>query len=187
MNLIVEQLNDDHRQLVRVLYHLDREIKALNGLGCSRASVEKILDILDYIQVYPEIWHHPTEDLIYEVLLQKNIPEPQRLADCIEDHGVLELLTENLHSYLEQFALGNDGVRSRLVKAGSDYVKRQLDHMEHEQQTLFPLMEEFLSDGDWDTIKQQLKSRQPSGRELQLEHYRSLYRNIADSSAITAH
>lgn len=187
MNLIIEQLKEDHRQLVRVLYHLDREIKALSGLGPASSSSEKILDILDYIQVYPEIWHHPTEDLIYELLLEKDIPEPSRLANCIEEHGILELLTENLHSYLDQLAGGNTGVGLRLIKAGSDYVKRQLDHMEHEQNTLFPLMEQYLDQGDWDTIKQRLKSQQRSMDGSSLQRYQSLYRGIAESSAITAH
>ena len=187
MNLIVEQLQDDHRQLVRILYHLEREIKALSGMGKADASMEKILDILDYIQVYPEIWHHPTEDLIYEILLQKDIPAPELLANCIEEHGILELLTENLHSYLDQLAAGNAGVRSRLIKAGSDYVKRQLTHMEHEQNTLFPLMERFMGQEDWEEIKRRLKSIQPPTGTADFERYQHLYRDIARSSPVTAH
>lgn len=187
MNLIIEQLNQDHRQLVRVLYHLEQDIKSLSGLGKHRASVERILDILDYIQVYPEIWHHPTEDIIYELLLQKDIPQPERLADCIEEHGILELLTENLHSYLDQLAAGKEQVKLRLIKAGSDYVNRQLRHMEHEQKTLFPLMEQYLDQADWEVIKDRLKSQQPLADPGQTARYQNLYRQIADSSAITAH
>lgn len=187
MNLIVEQLQEDHRQLVRVLYHLDREIKALSGLGNARASLEKILDILDYIQVYPEIWHHPVEDLIYEVLLQKEIPEPQQLANCIEEHGTLELLTENLHSYLDQVAAGKEELRLRLIKAGSDYVKRQLTHMEHEQHMLFPLMQRYLDQADWERIRERIKTRHAGVEDSRLQRYQHLYRDIADSSAVTAH
>lgn len=187
MNLIIEQLNQDHRQLVRVLYHLERAIKSLSGLGKPGASLAQILDILDYIQVYPEIWHHPTEDVIYELLLQKEIPNPERLANCIEEHGILELLTENLHSYLDQVAAGNDALKLRLIKAGGEYVKRQLDHMEHEQKTLFPLMEQYLDESDWESIRERLKSRQPIDDVRQVERYQTLYRQIAESSAITAH
>lgn len=187
MNLIVEQLHQDHRQLVRVLYHLDQEIKSLSGLGRTGTRIEKILDILDYIQMYPEIWHHPTEDVIYELLLQKAIPEPQQLADCIEEHGILELLTENLHSYLDQLAAGKTSVKPRLIKAAGEYVKRQLDHMEHEQHTLFPLMEQHLDHEDWQLIKERLNSRYPQVDTLQLQRYQTFYREIARSSAVTAH
>lgn len=187
MNLIIEQLNQDHRQLVRVLYHLEQGIKSLSGLTAGKASLERILDSLDYIQVYPELWHHPTEDIIYELLLQKDIPEPQRLADCIEEHGVLELLTENLHSYLDQLAAGDETVKMRLFKAGGDYVRRQLKHMEHEQKTLFPLMEQYLTADDWETIRQRLKAQQPLSDLPQAQYYQTLYRDIAAASAITAH
>lgn len=187
MNLIVEQLQNDHRQLVRVLYHLDREIKALHGLGGCKANLAAILDQLDYIQVYPELWHHPTEDVIAGLLLQKNIPEAEWLASCMEEHQVLELLTENLHSYLDQFAAGNSHVRSRLIKAGTDYVKRQLTHMEHEQHCLFPLMERYLQAEDWAQIKAHIKSMRPSAEDERVQHYQLLYRDIARLSPVTAH
>jgi hypothetical protein len=37
MNLIVEQLQADHKQLVRILYHLEREAKAFMGLNRTEA------------------------------------------------------------------------------------------------------------------------------------------------------
>ena len=187
MNLVVEQLQQDHRQLVRVLYHLEKAIKSFSGIGRGTASMESVLDILDYIQVYPEIWHHPVEDLIYEILLQKEIPEPQLLANCIEEHGVLELLTENLHSYIDQLAAGREEVRLRFVRAGSDYVNRQLTHMEHEQTTLFPLIDRYLNDEDWELIKQRIKSIQPAADQGRYKRYQSLYQDIASASVVTAH
>ena len=187
MNLIVEQLQNDHRQLVRVLYHLEREVLALSSLGKDRLSLEKILDILDYIQVYPEIWHHPTEDLICEILLQKSIPAPGQLADCMEEHGVLELLTENLHAYIDQLAAGKLDLRLRFIKAANSYINRQLTHMEQEQKILFPLIENYLDQQDWAVIKERIKTRRPLEDDGRLQQYRNLYRGIASSSAITAH
>ncbi len=185
--LILERLRDDHRQLVRMLYHLDKAIKGLAGLSQSRAGLDKILDMLDYIQMYPEIWHHPVEDLICEHLLQKPIPDPEVLASCIEEHGILELRTENLHCYLDQLAAGDEAVRPRLLKAGSDYVRRQLMHMEHEQNTLFPLMEAYLDAGDWEQIRDRIQTRLRPEQEPRLQHYRQVYQAIADTSAVTAH
>lgn len=187
MNLIVEQLHNDHRQLVRVLYHLDREIKALHGLGGAKANLAAILDQLDYIQVYPEIWHHPAEDFITELLMQKNIREADWLSACTEEHQILELLTENLYSYLDQYVAGKTEVRSRLIKAGSDYVKRQLSHMEHEQHCLFPLMERYLDEQDWAEIKAHLKSLRPAAEDERVYRYQALYREIAQLSPVTAH
>ena len=52
MNHVIEQLQEDHRQLIHVLYNLEREAKACSGLSPEDFSVEAILDIIDYIQVW---------------------------------------------------------------------------------------------------------------------------------------
>lgn len=187
MNPIIEQLENDHRQLVRVLYHLDRDIKSLHRQNQSKPNLAAILEHLDYIQVYPELWHHPAEDLIAGRLLEKDIPESSWLASCMEEHEVLEILTENLHSYLDQYAAGNTAVRSRLIKAGGEYVRRQLSHMENEQLCLLPLMKKYLQAEDWEQIKSQLMYLQHGEGHEALKHYQARSREIARLSPITAH
>ncbi|WP_101757692.1 hemerythrin domain-containing protein [Oceanicoccus sp. KOV_DT_Chl] len=191
MNLILQQLQSDHRQLVRVLYHLEREVKAYAGLSPASAGVEKILDILDYIQVYPEIWHHPAEDIIYQVLVAREAKAAEAVADIIAEHEVLELLTENLLAYINQLVSADTAnvahVRTRFIKATGDYINRQLQHMEQEQRRLFPLIEQYVDQQDWAQINVQLKSLQPVSGESGLDIYRSRYQSIASSSAVTAH
>ena len=186
MNLIIEQLHHDHKQLVRILYHLERELKAFNGLLKEAANMETILDILDYIQVYPEIWHHPTEDVIYEMLLQKDIPSPELLADALEEHAILELLTENLQANINAAVTDQDFSPARFIKSTTVFINRQLQHMEREQKNLFPLAEKYLDKSDWDVIKQRLKSQQQLRQESRLQQYESLYQDIANSNAVTA-
>lgn len=187
MNLLIEQLRDDHRQLVRILYHLEKEVKAISGLLKVSAKTETILDILDYIQVYPEIWHHPAEDVIFDMLLQKEIPEKQRLLDAMEEHDIMETLTENLHQHLNKAVAGGDFSPARFIKSTNDYISRQLQHMEFEQKYLFPLAEEYLQQSDWDSIKEQLKGLQHLVDEPRIKEFTSFYNSLANSSAVTAH
>lgn len=186
-NLIIAQLQEDHKQLVRMLYHLEREVKAVAGLQSGPGSLEAILDILDYIQVYPELWHHPAEDIIYEKLLQKPISDPQLLHEALEEHELLEILTENLHVHVNAVALSKDKPPMRFVKAASDYVGRQLMHMEFEQKHLFPLAENYLDSNDWQHINSSIKGLRQPADEPQLQAYSELYHDIAKSSAVTAH
>jgi hemerythrin-like domain-containing protein len=187
MNLIVEQLNEDHRQLVRILYHLEREVKAFGGLTKVASNLESILDILDYIQVYPEIWHHPTEDVIYEALLEKDIPDLKQLADTLEEHATLELLTENLQEYINLIAADRGVSVVRFIKSTHDYINRQLQHMEKEQKYLFPLMEQYLDQQDWKKIKQRLKGLQCLLEEPRLQKYQAFYKGLANTNLVTAH
>lgn len=186
-NLIIGQLQEDHKQLVRMLYHLEREVKAIAGLQPGSGSLETILDILDYVQMYPELWHHPVEDIIYEKLLKKAIPDPQLLHDALEEHELLETLTENLHVYIDAAALANDKPPMRFVKSTSDYVSRQLMHMEFEQKHLFPLTENYLDQNDWQDIKESMKLQRQLTDESRIQAYSELYRDIARGSMVTAH
>ena len=187
MTLIIEQLQDDHKQLVRALYHLEKEVKSVSGLLQGNASLEKVLDILNYIQVYPEIWHHPTEDVIFEKLLEKGVPGVDLLAQAMEEHGILALLTENLHEHVNRAAVGADFSPARFIKSTNDYINRQLRHMEFEQQHLFSMAEQYLQIADWADIKESIKGRQQLLEEPRLQEYGQFYKGIANSSAVTAH
>ncbi len=191
MNHVIEQLQEDHRQLVHVLYSLEREVKACSGLSPNNFSVEAILDIVDYIQVYPEIWHHPAEDALYEVLLDKDVGAAAVVAHLMEEHGVLELLTENLLEYINQIVVSAeadvDAVKVRFIKSTNDYISRQLHHMEQEQLHLFPLIEQHLTEDDWLIIKGRLRKQQQNQDEPKLEYYHSFYREIVSSTPVAAY
>lgn len=190
MNHVIEQLQEDHRQLVHVLYNLEREVKACSGLSPESSSLEAILDILDYIQVYPEVWHHPAEDALYEVLLDKDIGAAEVVAHLVEEHGVLELLTENLLEYINQIAVSAEGdadvVKMRFIKSTNDYISRQLHHMEQEQLYLFPLIEQHLNEDDWLAIIKRLHRQQQNQSEPKLEYYHSFYQKIASNTPVIA-
>lgn len=190
MNKIVEQLHEDHKQLVRILFHLEKEVKALSGLAAPAGSLEVIINILDYIQEYPEIWHHPTEDVLFEVLLDKDVGGVAVLTELMEEHSMLELLTANLHEYINKIAVDapdrERALAMRFVKSTSDYISRQLNHMERERQQLFPLVDMHLNQSDWDLIQQRLDKQLPSTDETALEYYRSFYQSIANTHPVTA-
>lgn len=188
MNLILEQLQNDHKQLVRLLYQLEQQVKTYMGLIKASSSLESMLDILDYIQVYPELWHHPTEDIICDVLLEKDISVSGEVADLMAEHDTLELLSENIHEYINQLAVAKYTViaekKARFIKASSLYINRQLQHMEKEQEVLFPLFEQRLDSSDWDKIRLRLKDKQKLIDEKQLQQYKTRYYDIANRSAI---
>lgn len=186
MNHVIEQLQEDHRQLVHVLYNLEREVRACSGLSSENSSMEAILDILDYIQVYPEIWHHPAEDALYEVLLDKDVGAAALVAHLVEEHGVLELLTENLLEYINQIvtSIDADAIKMRFIKSTNDYISRQLHHMEQEQLHLFPLIEQHLTEDDWLAIKDRLRKQQQNYDAPKLEYYHSFYQEIVDSTPV---
>ena len=187
MNLLIRHLVEDHKHFVGVLYHLEREIKAYGGLLRTSANMDTILDIFDYIKVYPQMWHHPTEDIIYEILLSKDIPDPDAVADLMEEHGVLDMLTEYLHQVFNAIARGEQVSIVRLVKRTNEFIQRQLKHIRQEQTVFFPLAEQYLSEADWEDVNNRLQGKVNACGGIRWQEYKSLYRNIVGGSALTAH
>lgn len=187
MDLIIEQLQQDHKQLMKVLYHLDRNITSLSVKTQQRCG-DKVLDIINYIQVYPELWHHPAEDIIFSALLEKNTPQTAIVRQTIEEHEILALLTEQLHHHLSQWVSGASPSPSRLIKSSRDYIDRQLQHIQIEQEVIFPLLSE-LDAAQWQVITQQLKQHQPSwqGEIIPTQNMSQTYQKIVGDHVMTAH
>ena len=93
MQYILEQLEQDHRRMLRMMYLLSKDIHRLTGLDRGTANMDRILEILDYIQVYPEIWHHPTEDVLFKQLLSKKHVNVEAIHLLLNDHPRLEALS----------------------------------------------------------------------------------------------
>ena len=71
MHPIFLQLETDHQRMQRMLYDLNHQIESYFGLHDAPADVDAMMRCLDYIQIYPEVWHHPVEDIIFRQLLTK--------------------------------------------------------------------------------------------------------------------
>lgn len=187
MKLITEQLQQDHQQIIKVLYHLDREITALS-LKTQKRCGDKVLDILDYIQVYPELWHHPAEDIIFDALLKANTAQADVIKRTIDEHEILALLTEQLLHHLDQWVSGAKASPHRLIKSCRDYIDRQLQHIQIEQEIIFPLFSQINAE-QWRSIKQQLKMHQPvwQGEAIHTQSMHQTYSNIVRGHLVTAH
>ena len=186
MNPILQQLCADHRQMTRILFHLEREIRSYGGLSARAPSLDQVLDILDYIQVYPEIWHHPTEDLLYRRLLDQSSSGYAAVEEVMAEHEVLEMLTRRLLGLFNAIAVDQVVPRAELLKASYDFIRQQLHHIRREQALVFPLLEEAFTRQDWRWLQQQLAG-QTGDRQMALGEYGHIYRQIIDTHAATVH
>ncbi len=192
MNQIIEQLNQDHRRLVKVLYRLDNEIKTLGGMLTGKGNMEAVVDMLDYIQTYPELNHHRLEDEICRLLKKKEWVDGDILEEVEDKHELLELLAENVHYHMDSAIKDsaiNEGAANtvRFLRAVKEYIKYQLKHMEYEQKHLFPMAEKYLTEEDWQFLQILLREDYSELAESRLLKYSRIYQQlIADISPIAA-
>jgi len=137
--------------------------------------------IIVYIQEYPEKIHHPLEDMIFSILIER-VDDVEFVQELITEHTQLELVTRRLRESLE--SLSNGLVSSEELELQlSEFLVGQRQHIYLEEAEVYPLVQSVLTKDDW----KKLHSAAPVldeplfGRRTR-EDYERLYREIENRS-----
>jgi hemerythrin-like domain-containing protein len=164
MHYILEQLEQDHQRILRMMYLLSKEIDQLTGLEKGSANCDRILEILDYIQVYPEVWHHPTEDVLFQQLLSKEHINTAAVTKLLKDHPRLESLSAQLALIYSEFRHADLKPSTRVLLLSRHYCCKQISHI-HEERNIFAAISERFNEQDWQTVNEALRGNQ-ANREV---------------------
>lgn len=110
-----------------------------------------MLSIIVYIQEYPEQAHHPLEDAIFSVLLERR-HDARLIRDLIKDHTELEVLTRRLRESLEGINSGLS-LEEDIKRQLSVFLTRQRRHLYVEEMDIYPLAKRELTEQDWEAIQ----------------------------------
>ena len=86
----VRILRQEHANMAMLLDILDRQLAAKAG---EQLDCDMIQGILDYFISYPDLYHHPKEDLIFLKLRARDGDKAKPLAGLLTGHEDLALLT----------------------------------------------------------------------------------------------
>ncbi len=181
MHALQRQLYRDHYHFQRLLYCLQREINCYGPKSTRPAKLSVILDALDYVQVYPEKWHHPVEDVIFRRLLDKEITERELIESLLAEHESLEQLTPRVSQLF--LAVANDCVvpAQELRSAAQEFIDRQSQHLDTENDLIYPLIDQYLTDEDWGQVAASLDAMaDPLFDKPLQDDYQNLYRYIVE-------
>ena len=178
MSDILEQLKADHRNVSLLLNRLDRELDAIHDAKSS-VDFELMRNIMVYMTHYPDITHHPKEDLIFERLQARDQNAASIVADLEKEH---EALAANGAAFRDVLSSVVDGemVRSDELEAqGRHYVEFLRNHMKKEDEEAFPLAEATLGENDWEHVAEEFATHQdPVFGPVVQEEYVTLYEHI---------
>lgn len=181
MSYIYRQLCRDHKHMQQLLDTFEGLLHDLGKGDRDPATLSLILDALDYFSVYPDKWHHPVEDLVFERLLAKPIDDRDAVVATLAEHRSIAAATRKLNSLF--YAVANDAAveRNKLTGAASEYLRLQRRHIQKENRVIFPLVEQHLSRADWEHIGAQLKKQSnPLFNSGVKKLYDTLYENLAE-------
>jgi hemerythrin-like domain-containing protein len=171
-------LRSEHRHIRSVLDLLSHQFDRI-ARGAP-VDTRLIQETVDYMVVWPDRFHHPREDRIYDYLADLDPQAGPDMAGLQHDH---ERLAASGRALLESIADWRAGELSgeRLLLRGRAYIDESRQHMAIEETEVFPLLQAALDAADWRELRRldalQVASDPVFGRRVQRE-FRHLTRRI---------
>jgi hemerythrin-like domain-containing protein len=140
----------EHGNLSNLLGLIEDQV-ALEDAG-KRMDQELLRLAAEYFCDYPDLCHHPKEDLVYKLLSIRDPDSCAGLRDLTADH-------RRLHELAEAFADAVHRLREESQAPGAaprevmlQFTQHYRQHMRLEEERFFLLAEERLSKDDWDSL-----------------------------------
>ncbi len=157
MNDIMQALHTDHVNFSRLLNILTENLRILRDGG--RPDYTAMLDVIEYLEDYADLYHHPKEDAIYEICLERNPEARAVITELMQQHHTLKQSTSALRKTLE--GLLHDAVipKTQFMTQLADFIERQTVHLDAEEANIFPFLNLQLTAQDWARIEASIPPR----------------------------
>lgn len=111
-----------------------------------------MLDIMFYMTHYPDVVHHPKEELAFARIRQRDKGANALLDTLDRQHAELHRLGRELVATLEDVVNGAIASRESIEGPARAYVATFRNHMQIEDTELLPLVRKWLDARDWAAI-----------------------------------
>lgn len=150
----IQALHNEHAYMFNLLDSLAEQV-ALIGSG-DEADFSLLLDIVDYMQNFPERFHHPKEDLIYQRMALRDDQFAREVTGLMDEHKQLERLMDRLANAIKDVhTMPTVLKKQRAAQLCEEYEAGMRSHILNEEERIFPLAVLVLREEDWFLIDQQ--------------------------------
>ncbi|MDZ7781731.1 MAG: hemerythrin domain-containing protein [Halioglobus sp.] len=156
MHEMMERLYHDHRNLSRLFDMLEEQVARYDRDSTLEPDLLLILDIVSYLNDYPRAYHHPLEEAAIAQINDQEPKKPDINRLISEQHHDLEKATERLSGLFTQVANDYPVPIEEIREALNSYLAQSREHLQAEEDRLFPIMEQVLGDEEWRNITSRL-------------------------------
>lgn len=148
--VLIERLGSDHARIVGVVRELESLAETLSG----EPDWDQIGDLLDFLSYFADRLHHPLEDRLFDVVVNKGLTPAERhlVFRNLGQHQEIRDLTDSLSRQVTTARNGGTVDAGEFRESLAEYVSLQRRHMRFEESNLFPLLEGTLDNTDWNTL-----------------------------------
>jgi hemerythrin-like domain-containing protein len=148
--MIIERLSQEHRNIEKLLAIIERELEVFDR--GDRPDYEVIGAIISYFELYPEVYHHPQEDVVFAKLKIRDPAAAAKVGDLAREHQKgAERLRRVAHA-VESVLADREILRQDVDTIVRDFIAHERHHMMMEDRDFFPAALKALKPQDWTEI-----------------------------------
>ncbi len=175
--MVIETLREEHRNIEKLLLVLERELGVF-ARG-ERPDYEVIHSVIAYFQVYPDVYHHPLEDAVFEKLKMRDSAAAANIGDLAADHRRGAERLRWVAQAVESVLADRELLRQTINDIIRDFIEHERRHMAMEERDFFPAAVKALQPQDWAEIVSRLTDqRDPLFSEVVEERFEVVRRHI---------
>ncbi len=152
MASIVDSLRQDHINSTILLDILEQQL-----IIFSRAEVpdyEIMQGVMEYFMDYPDLYHHPTEDLILSKMETRSWTAKDGFPDLRHEHQALAAMTRGFSTVIQNILQTVEIPREAFQRRARKFLDFYRSHIRKEEEVLFPAALEVLTKEDWAEISE---------------------------------
>lgn len=177
MNDVLRALRKEHADISQLLDVLERQAILIER--GDRPDFDVIEGVVDYFLSYPNLYHHPKEDLVFRKLIVRSPRLAARVGDLQREHEIEAARTREFAAGIRAAAEEPQARHGPLHQWIRSYVGHERQHMSMEERALFPAAQSALTDQDWADIRTRVTDRDdPLFGPKVGERYSGLHRDI---------
>jgi hemerythrin-like domain-containing protein len=149
----VKALHNEHIYMFSLLDSLAEQVGLI--VSGKDADFALLLDIIDYMQNFPDRYHHPKEDLIYQRMALRDEAIAAEVAALLDEHRVLVSLSNRLAEAIDDVHMMPTVLKkARVGELCNEYEACLRHHINIEESKILPRALEVLREEDWFLIEQ---------------------------------
>ena len=154
--MIIERLSREHRNIEMLLAILEQEIEIFDRGG--RPDWEIIRAIISYFKLYPEVYHHSQEDLVFAKLRMRDPAAAAKVGNLALEHQEGAERLRRFAQAVDSVLADREILRQNVANIARNFIEHERRHVMMEDRDFFPAALKALKTQDWREISSALTS-----------------------------
>jgi hemerythrin-like domain-containing protein len=148
--MTIDLLRREHRNIEKLLLVLEQELGVLER--GERPDYEVVWAVICYFKVYPEVFHHPQEDIVFKKLRARDPAAAADIGDLAAEHRKGAEGLRRVEQAVESVLWDRDVLRHTVDDMIRDFIMYERRHIAMEERDFFPAAVRALQPQDWAEI-----------------------------------